>query len=88
MTYRSLRLCPVLVNQIVVYDDGSVSACACRDSEGAMTIGSIDDGIAQLRNGKAFKGMVGDFMARDLSRLPLCRKCDIPYGDTGHEVLT
>lgn len=84
---RGLRLCPIMTSHVVVYDDGSVSTCSCRDSEGVMALGSIDQGIRELRDAPVFKGMVEDMMAGDLSRLPLCRTCDIPYGDQGNIAL-
>lgn len=83
LDHRGLRLCPVLVRQMVVYDDGSVSACACRDSENVMPLGKIEDGIHALRNGAKYHKMLDAFMRRDLKDMPLCKNCDIPYGDTG-----
>jgi radical SAM protein with 4Fe4S-binding SPASM domain len=78
---RSLRLCSTLIEQLVVYDDGEVSACACRDSENVMNIGNIKtQTLFEMRNGPKFKEMVNAFMARNIKKMPLCAKCDIPYG--------
>jgi hypothetical protein len=75
-----LRLCWVLVGQLIVYDDGRVSACACRDSEGVMEIGDImRDGFLMMRNSPQFQWMLESFMRREIGGLPLCSKCDMPY---------
>lgn len=76
-----LRMCPVLTFSMGVYDDGTVTACACRDSEGVMKLGHISEGLHALRNSEQYQSMLGDFTRRDLSNLPLCQGCDIPYGD-------
>jgi MoaA/NifB/PqqE/SkfB family radical SAM enzyme len=82
LPYRGLRLCGLFAHYIVVYDNGKVSACACRDSEGVMEIGDITkESLYDIRNGPRFKAMLSSFMRRDLSGMPLCQKCDIPYGD-------
>ena len=75
-----LYTCPWLEDYVVVYDDGKVSACACRDSEGVMTIGdlmtqSLADIIASVERQK----MLEAFACKDISGLPLCSKCDVPY---------
>ncbi len=86
LDYRSLRLCRMLAYYMLVYDDGKVSACACRDSENVMEIGDITkESLLQIRNGPRFKEMLAAFMRRDISKMPLCSKCDIPYGDYDNE---
>jgi Iron-sulfur cluster-binding domain len=86
LPYRSLRLCRLLAYYILIYDDGKVSACACRDSENVMEIGDITkESLVQIRNGPRFKEMVAAFMRRDISKMPLCLNCDIPYGDYDNE---
>jgi uncharacterized Fe-S cluster-containing radical SAM superfamily protein len=77
---RSRSLCWVMAYYLVVYDDGKVSACACRDSEGAMEIGDITkETLIGIRNGPRFRKMIDSFKIRDLSDLELCQKCDMPY---------
>lgn len=77
---RRLRLCQVLAYELIVYDDGKVSACSCRDSEGVMEIGDImTEGFVEMRGGERFQSMLDAFMSRDIADLPLCRGCDIPY---------
>lgn len=88
LPHRSLRLCKLLAHYILIYDDGKVSACSCRDSENVMEIGDITkESLVQIRNGPRFKEMIGAFMRRDISNMPLCLKCDIPYGDYDSEKL-
>jgi len=82
LPYRSFRLCSQFAWILLIYDDGKVSACPCRDSEGEMEIGDITkQSLLDIRTGQRFMQMMEAFMQRDLDRLPFCRKCDIPYGD-------
>jgi len=75
-----LHTCDILVRALIVYDDGKVSACACRDSEGAMEIGDImQEGFLEMRNGERFQGFLRAFMQRDISGLSLCSKCDLAH---------
>jgi len=88
LPYRGLRLCNLLAYYVLIYDDGKVSACSCRDSEGVMEIGDITkESLFDIRNGPRFMGMMQAFMKRDISNLPLCLNCDIPYGDYENEKL-
>ena len=88
ISYQSLRLCNLLAFYMLIYDDGKVSACSCRDSEGVMEIGDIKtQSLAEIRSGPRYLTMLDAFMRRDLSNLPLCQKCDIPYGVRENEKL-
>lgn len=88
ISYRSLRLCNLLAHYVLVYDDGKVSACSCRDSEGVMEIGDIKtQSLAEIRNAPRYLAMLEAFLRRDLSDMPLCQKCDIPYGSRESERL-
>jgi hypothetical protein len=88
LPHRSLRLCNLLAHYLVVYDDGKVSACGCRDSEGIMEIGDITrESLFEIRNAPRFKQMIAAFMARNLDELPLCQSCDVPYGDHSNPVV-
>jgi len=76
----TLHMCPWLTDYVVVYDDGKVSACACRDSEGVMAIGNImTQSLAEMRGGEAYQSTVAAFNAKNIAHLPLCAKCDVPY---------
>lgn len=75
-----LYTCPWLEDYVVVYDDGKVSACACRDSEGVMTIGDImQQSLAEIIDCHARKQMLEAFRCKEISGMPLCSKCDVPY---------
>jgi MoaA/NifB/PqqE/SkfB family radical SAM enzyme len=74
-------LCYILTDHIGVYDDGTVTACASRDSESVMKLGNIlDSGFRELRDSPAYKAMVAAFHTQDFSNSPLCKGCDLPYG--------
>ena len=88
LPYRSFRLCHHVACHILMYDDGKVSACASRDSEGAMVVGDITKrSLLSILNGSPFMDMMDAFMKRDLQRLPFCRGCDVPYGNRDHDQL-
>lgn len=73
-------LCPVLMNSPGVYADGQVTACGCLDSNGDLALGHITDATpGVLRRGEKFNQMIQAFLSGDISRLPLCNKCDVPY---------
>ena len=74
------RMCPILEHTVVVYDDGKVSACGCRDSEGVMEIGDIlTEGFAEMRASPRYRAYVAAFESGNADSLPLCSKCDLPY---------
>ena len=75
-----LYTCPWLEDYVVVYDDGKVSACACRDSEGVMMIGDLlTQPLADIIASRERQKMLEAFACKDVSGLPLCSKCDVPY---------
>ncbi|MBU1042287.1 MAG: SPASM domain-containing protein [Proteobacteria bacterium] len=79
---RPLRLCGWLLDTNMIYDNGEVTACGCRDAVGALRIGNITtQSLAEIRNGNVYLGYLAKFLSRDLSGMPLCAGCDIPYGD-------
>lgn len=76
---RSFKLCPLLGTQ-GIYVDGRVTACGCIDANGALEIGHIDDeGIAAMRRGPRYQAIVQAFQFGDVSGVPLCQSCEIPY---------
>jgi MoaA/NifB/PqqE/SkfB family radical SAM enzyme len=86
--YRSLRLCVMLALYVLIYDDRKVSACACRDSENVMGIGDITkQSLAEIRSSSRYRKMLQAFVQNNLSDMPLCQKCDVPYGDFDNEKL-
>jgi sulfatase maturation enzyme AslB (radical SAM superfamily) len=77
-----LYVCPLLLSTPGVLTDGRMTACGCVDNNGSLTIGDIrTQSIAQMRSGERFQSMINAFVEGDLSKFPLCAKCDIPYGN-------
>ncbi len=82
LSERPLRLCSILLNIMVVYDDGKVSACGCRDSEGVMNIGDLTkESFKNICNSEMYKSMIQSHLDRNIDSMPLCRSCDVPYGE-------
>ena len=84
-TYKDLRglkpdLCSVLLHSPGVYVDGRVTACGCLDNSAALIIGDIKtQGFREMRHGVRFDALLKAFVNGDLSEVPLCDKCDVPY---------
>jgi MoaA/NifB/PqqE/SkfB family radical SAM enzyme len=84
-TYKDLRglkpdLCSVLLNSPGVYVDGRVTACGCLDNSAALIIGDIrTQGFREMRHGTRFDALLKAFVNGDISEVPLCDKCDVPY---------
>ena len=85
-SYRNLdkhrrTVCRVLMRAVGVYVDGSVTACGCYDANAALRIGDImGESLTDIRNGSRFTSILDAFRAGDVSGLPLCSKCDDPFG--------
>jgi MoaA/NifB/PqqE/SkfB family radical SAM enzyme/Flp pilus assembly protein TadD len=75
-----LLMCRNLLRSVGVYHDGSVTACACYDTNGELGIGRVSDGIAGLRTGPAFTAILDAFRQGDVSGLPMCSRCDDAIG--------
>jgi hypothetical protein len=53
-----------------------------------MEIGDLTkQSLAEIQSGPRYRAMIQSFMKRDISGLPLCIECDVPYGDKMHETL-
>lgn len=77
-----LYICPLLLSTPGILADGRMTACGCLDNNGSLAIGDIRaQTIDEIRAGPRFQSMIEAFRKGDLSRLPLCAKCDIPYGN-------
>lgn len=73
-------LCPLLVSTPGIYIDGRVTACGCIDANGALAIGHIrEKPLSEIRAGEPYQSMVNAFAAGDISGLPLCAKCEVPW---------
>jgi len=75
-----LEVCSVLLNNPGVYVDGTVTACGCLDNSSALVIGDIRrQGLREMRYGDRFEALLQAFASGDISGLPLCSTCDVPY---------
>ncbi|WP_158946519.1 radical SAM protein [Pseudodesulfovibrio cashew] len=73
------RLCGQLFNPCV-HHDGKVSVCGCHDANCRMPIGKIgQESFAAMMQGEQMKEYVISYMERRYDKIPLCRKCDVPY---------
>jgi MoaA/NifB/PqqE/SkfB family radical SAM enzyme/Flp pilus assembly protein TadD len=85
-SYRNLAkhrrtVCRVLMRAVGIYVDGSVTACGCYDANAALRIGDImAESLSDIRNGQRFTSILEAFRQGDVSALPLCSKCDDPFG--------
>jgi pyruvate-formate lyase-activating enzyme len=73
--------CRVMLKSIGVFCDGQVTACGCYDSNAMLKIGDITEhGIADIRHGEAFTKLLDAFRTGQLDGVPMCGKCDDPFG--------
>ncbi len=73
--------CRVLLKAVGVFCDGTVTACACYDSNAELKIGLImEHSLADIRKGEDFRRILEAFRAGDVSGIPMCGKCDDPFG--------
>ena len=79
--HRRLMPCRVLLRAVGVFCDGTVTACGCYDSNAELKIGHImEQSLKDIRHGEAFKSIVDAFRCGDVSGVPMCGKCDDPFG--------
>jgi len=84
-TFKDLRgepvqLCSVLFNNPGIYVDGRVTACGCLDNSSALIIGDIrKQTLREMRYGPQYEALLKAFIAGDISQVPLCATCDVPY---------
>lgn len=73
--------CRVLLKAVGVFCDGTVTACACYDSNAELKIGHLmEQSLAEIRQGEPFRAIVEAFRCGDVSGVPMCGKCDDPFG--------
>ena len=71
--------CYILRDHIGIYDNGDVTACGSRDSEGVMKLGNImEQGLVELRSSPTYQSYVKAFADRNLNNMKLCKGCDLP----------
>jgi len=76
-----LVLCSVLAETPGIYYDGKVTACGCLDCNRELLIGDITcESISEIRNGPRFRYLLDCFLHNRIDDIPLCSKCDVPYG--------
>jgi MoaA/NifB/PqqE/SkfB family radical SAM enzyme len=84
-TFKDLRdlepdLCSVLTDNPGVYVDGRVTACGCLDNSSALIIGDIHtETLREMRYGSRYESLLNAFLSGDISNVPLCSTCDVPY---------
>lgn len=73
--------CRLLLKTVGVFCDGTVTACGCYDSNAQLRIGNImEQGLAEIRTGEAFGRILDGFRKGELADIPMCGKCDDPFG--------
>lgn len=73
--------CRVFLKAVGVFCDGTVTACGCYDSNAELKIGHIqENSLADIRKGEDFRRILEAFRKGDLSEVPMCSKCDDPFG--------
>ncbi|MBI5163141.1 MAG: radical SAM protein [Magnetospirillum sp.] len=73
--------CRVLLKSVGVFCDGTVTACGCYDSNAVLKIGDLGtQGLAEIRQGEAFRRILDAFRSGDLTAVPMCGACDDPFG--------
>lgn len=81
ITHQRRMPCRVLLRAVGVFCDGTVTACACYDSNAELKIGNImEQSLAEIRQGPEFRKIVDAFRCGDVSGVPMCSKCDDPFG--------
>lgn len=72
--------CEHLLNPCIHYD-GRVSSCGCLDANCDMQIGDYNkNSLVEIMQGSVLQKMLMAYLERDYSVLPMCRKCDVPFG--------
>jgi MoaA/NifB/PqqE/SkfB family radical SAM enzyme len=84
-TFKDLRgapleICSVLLDNPGVYVDGRVTACGCLDNAGGLIIGDIrTQTLREMRYGPRYEALLRAFISGDISQIPVCSTCDVPY---------
>lgn len=79
--HHRLMPCRLFLKAVGVFCDGTVTACGCYDSNAQLKIGNImEQGLAAIRQGPAYGAILEAFRQGDVSQIPMCGKCDDPFG--------
>jgi hypothetical protein len=77
---QPLEMCSVLLDNPGIYVDGRVTACGCLDNSGALIIGDIrTETLREMRYGPRYEALLDAFARGDVSDVPMCSTCDVPY---------
>lgn len=81
LTYQHRTPCRIFLKAVGVFCDGTVTACGCYDSNADLKIGHLgEQSLADIRKGPEFKRILDAFRCGDLNGVPMCSKCDDPFG--------
>ncbi|WP_031481011.1 radical SAM protein [Maridesulfovibrio frigidus] len=76
---RELTICSGL-DVWVVYTDGLVGPCGCRNYRKLSLLGDIKlNSFEEMAAGEVSQSLVESFLSGNIKNIELCRKCDIPY---------
>lgn len=79
--HSSLSVCKILMQSVGIFFDGRVTACGCYDANGQLEIGNItEESLKDIMTGKKFRRILKGFEKGSVGHIPLCNKCDDPYG--------
>jgi MoaA/NifB/PqqE/SkfB family radical SAM enzyme len=79
--HHRLMPCRLMLKAVGVFCDGTVTACGCYDSNAQLKIGHImEQSLAEIRQGEEFRRILAAFRQGDVSAIPMCGKCDDPFG--------
>jgi len=79
--HHRLMPCRLFLKAVGVFCDGTVTACGCYDSNAQLKIGNImEQGLRQIRNGDGYRSILAGFAIGDVRNVPMCGKCDDPFG--------
>lgn len=81
LTHQRRMPCRVFLKAVGVFCDGTVTACGCYDSNAELKIGHIlEQPLAEIRKTAEFRHILDAFRDGDLTGIPMCGKCDDPFG--------
>ena len=79
--HHRLMPCRLFLKAVGVFCDGTVTACGCYDSNAQLKIGNIlEQGLGEIRRGPAYGHILESFRQGDVHDIPMCGKCDDPFG--------
>jgi MoaA/NifB/PqqE/SkfB family radical SAM enzyme len=79
--HSSLSVCKILMQSVGIFFDGRVTACGCYDANGQLEIGDITkESLKDIMEGRKFRRILKAFEKGSVGHVPLCNKCDDPYG--------